>query len=66
MKSFDAVKTMREIRTLLSKRYQKDENKQIEDLHRIHEKYHIQPCQPVVKKSNVAEDGAKYGGDNHS
>jgi hypothetical protein len=66
MKNFDAVKTMREIRTLLSERYQKDANKQIEDLHRIHEKYHIHISQPVIKKSKVAEDGVKYGGDDHS
>jgi hypothetical protein len=66
MKDFDAVKTMREIRTILSERYKKDANQQTEDLRRIHEKYHIQLSQPVTKKSKVAEDGVKYGGDDHS
>jgi hypothetical protein len=62
MKSFDAVKTMRDIRTRLSERYQKDAKRQIDDLHRIREKYNIQPSPPAFKKSKVAEDKAKYGG----
>ncbi len=61
MKSFDAVKTMRDIRTHLSKRYQRDARRQIDDLKRIREKYTIQPSPPIVKKSKVAEDEAKYG-----
>jgi hypothetical protein len=59
MKSFDAVKTMRDIRTRLSKRYQKDAKRQIDDLRRIHEKY---TSQPSVKQPKVAEDQNKYGG----
>ena len=43
MKSFDAVKTMRDIRAQLSKRYQEDAKQQLEDLRRIREKYDIQP-----------------------
>lgn len=61
MKSIDAVKTMRDIRTRLSKRYQKDTKRQIDDLIRIREKYAIEPSSPIVKKSKVAEDKAKYG-----
>ena len=60
MKSFDAVKTMRDIRTLLSERYLKDAKQQIDDLQRIHEKYNIQPAAPVIKQSKVAEEKAKY------
>jgi cytidylate kinase len=62
MKSFDAVKTMRDIRTRLSKRYQKDAKRQIDDLRRIHEKYNIYTSQPSVKQPKVAEDQNKYGG----
>ena len=39
MKRFDAVKTMRDIRMLLSEPYQEDVKRQSDDLHRIHEKY---------------------------
>lgn len=60
MKSFDTVKTMREIRGLLSESYKKNANKQAEDLRRIHEKYNIETCQYVINKSKVAEDAAKY------
>lgn len=42
MKRFDAVKTMRDIRTHLSERYQEDAKRQSDDLHRIHEKYGLQ------------------------
>ncbi len=61
MKSFDAVKTMRDIRTRLSERYQKDARRQIDDLKRIREKYTIRPSPPIVKKSKVAEGEAEYG-----
>jgi len=61
MKSFDAVKTMRDIRTRLSKRYQKDAKRQMKDLKRIHEKYNIHPSPPIVKQHKVAEDEAKFG-----
>lgn len=61
MKRFNAVKTMRDIRTRLSKRYQKDARRQIDDLKRIQEKYTIQPSPPIGKKDKVAEDAAKYG-----
>ena len=61
MKSFDAVKTMRDIRVRLSERYQKDAKLQIDDLRRIREKYHIHPSPPTVKQPKVAEDEAKYG-----
>ncbi len=57
MKRFDAVKTMRDIRAQLSKRYQEDAKQQLEDLRRIHEKYDIQPSRPAV-----AEDETKYEG----
>jgi hypothetical protein len=62
MKSFDAVKTMRDIRTRLSKRYQKDAERQIDDLRRIHEKYNICPSPPSIKQPKVAEDQNEYGG----
>ncbi|MCG7852031.1 MAG: hypothetical protein MIO92_05870 [Methanosarcinaceae archaeon] len=61
MKIFDAVKTMRDIRTRLSERYQEDAKRQLDDLHRIREKYNIHPSQPSVKQPKVAEDEAKYG-----
>jgi hypothetical protein len=38
MKSFDAVKTMRDIRTRLSERYQEDAERQLDDLRRIRAK----------------------------
>ncbi len=60
MKSFDAVKTMRDIRARLSERYQKDAKRQIDDLQRIREKYNIHPSPPTVKHPKVAEDEAKY------
>jgi hypothetical protein len=60
MKSFDAVKTMRDIRTRLSERYQKDTERQLDDLRPIREKYNIQPSQSSVKQPKVAEDKAKY------
>jgi len=62
MKSFDAVKTMRDIRAQLSKRYQEDAKQQLEDLRRIREKYDIQPSQPSIKRPAVSEDENKYGG----
>lgn len=62
MKSFDAVKTMRDIRTRLSERYQKDVKRQIDDLRQIREKYNIHPFPPIVKQPKVAEDETKYGG----
>jgi hypothetical protein len=61
MKSFDAVKTMRDIRVRLSERYQKDAKRQIDDLRRIREKYNIHPSPPTIKQPKVAEDEAKYG-----
>ncbi len=61
MKSFDAVKTMRDIRVRLSERYQKDEKRQIDDLRRIREKCNIHPFPPTVKQPKVAEDESKYG-----
>ena len=64
MKSFDAVKTMRDIRTRLSERYQDDAERQLDDLRRIREKYHIHPSPPTVKQPKVAEDEAKYEGTN--
>ena len=64
MKSFDAVKTMREIRTQLSERYRKNAKRQLDDLRQIREKYNIQPSQPSVRQPKVAEDRAKYGPDN--
>lgn len=61
MKPFDAVKTMREIRTELSKRYQDAEERQFDDLRRIREKYAMPPSRPSTKQPAVAEDEAKYG-----
>lgn len=61
MKPFDAVKTMREIRTQLFKRYQDDEERQFGDLRRIREKYAIPPSRPSIKRPAVAEDNVKYG-----
>jgi len=61
MKSFDAVKTMREIRTRLSERYKKDMERQFDDLRRIREKYNLHLSKPSAKQSEVAEDKAKYG-----
>jgi hypothetical protein len=62
MKSFDAVKTMRDIRARLSERYQKEANRQLDDLQRIRDKYNMRPSTPTVKQPKVAEDKAKYGG----
>ncbi|KPK27821.1 MAG: hypothetical protein AMK69_09815 [Nitrospira bacterium SG8_3] len=62
MKPFDAVKTMREIRTRLSKRYQDAQERQFDDLRRIREKYAISPSRPSIKRPAVAEDEGKYGG----
>jgi len=61
MKEFDAVKTMRDIRTQLSERYQEDAKLQSDDLRRIHEKYRLQPSRSPLKRSAVAEDKAEYG-----
>jgi len=61
MKRFDAVKTMRDIRTQLSERYQKDEKRQSADLHRIHEKYGLQAPRTSFKRPAVAENEANYG-----
>ena len=61
MKSFDAVKTMRDIRTRLSELYQEDAERQLDDLRRIREKYNIHPYQPSIKQPKVAEGEAKYG-----
>ena len=61
MKKFDAVKTMRDIRTQLSERYQEDAKRQFEDLCRIHEKYGLQPPRPSFKRPAVAENEANYG-----
>jgi len=60
MKSFDAVKTMRDIRDRLSERYRKDARQQIDDLNRIREKYNMYPSQLTVEQPKVAEDEAKY------
>ena len=60
MKRFDAVKTMRDIRTQLSERYHENAKRQFEDLRRIREKYDIQPPRPSFKRTAVAEDDAKY------
>ena len=60
MKRFDAVKTMRNIRTQLSERYIENAKQQLEDLRRIREKYDIQTSRPSVKQPAVAEDEAKY------
>jgi len=62
MKRFDAVKTMRDIRTQLSERYNKDAKRQFEDLRRIREKYDIQPIRHTVKQPAVADEEANYGG----
>ncbi|MFH2218311.1 MAG: hypothetical protein ABII68_01465 [Pseudomonadota bacterium] len=61
MKSFDAVKTMRDIRTKLSESYKKDAKRQIDDLRRIREKYDIHPVPPTAKQPKVAEDQSEYG-----
>jgi len=61
MKRFDAVKTMRDIRTQLSERYQEDAKRQPDDLRRIRDKYGIQPSRFHLKRSAVAEDEAEYG-----
>ena len=60
MKSFDAVKIMRDARIRLSERYQKDAKQQIEDLSRVRKKYHIHPSSSTVEQPKVAEDEAKY------
>ena len=62
MKRFDAVKTMRDIRTQLSEHYQEDAKRQFEDLRRIHEKYGFQAPRTSFKRSAVAENEANYGG----
>jgi len=41
MKTFDAVKTMREIREVLSKRYKEDPDREAKDLQKIRDKYHL-------------------------
>ena len=61
MKSFDAVKTMRDIRARLSERYKEVAEQQFDDLRRIREKYNIHPSQPSAKQPKVAEGEAKYG-----
>lgn len=61
MKSFDAVKTMRDIRNRLSGRYREDAKRQTDDLRRIREKYNIYPPQTTVEQPKVAENEAKYG-----
>jgi hypothetical protein len=61
MKRFDTVKTMRDIRTLLSERYQEDVKRQFEDLHRIHEKYGLQAPRTSFKRPALAENEANYG-----
>jgi hypothetical protein len=61
MKSFDAVKTMRDIRERLSERYRKDAGQQTDDLRRIREKYNMYPSQTTAEQPKVAEDEAKYG-----
>lgn len=62
IKRFDAVKTMRDIRTQLSERYQEDVKRQLEDLCRIHEKYGLQTPLTSFKRPAVAENEANYGG----
>jgi hypothetical protein len=47
-KKIDAVKMMRQIRDELSQEYSKSPEKEVEDLKRIHEKYHLGA--PVNKK----------------
>ncbi|MBL7180733.1 MAG: hypothetical protein ABIK98_14775 [Pseudomonadota bacterium] len=61
MKSFDAVKTMRDIRAQLSERYREDAKRQTDDLRRIREKYNMYSSQPTVEQPKVAENEAKYG-----
>lgn len=61
MKSFDAVKTMSNIRDRLSERYREDAKRQTEDLRRIREKYNISLSQTNVERPKIAEDAAKYG-----
>ncbi len=61
MKPFDAVQTMREIRTQLSERYKNDVRRQFDDLRRICEKYSIPPSHPSMKRHTVVENKAKYG-----
>jgi len=61
MKSFDAVKTMREIRTQLSKRYKDTEERQFDDLRRIREKYAMPSSGLSMKRPAVAEHEATYG-----
>jgi len=41
MKKFDAVKTMRQIREVLSKRYKDDPDREAEDLRKIRSKHHL-------------------------
>ena len=41
MKKFDAVKTMRQIRDVLSKRYKDDPNREAKDLQKIRRKHHL-------------------------
>lgn len=41
MKKIDAVKMMRQIRDELSRRYTESPEKEMEDLQKIHEKYHL-------------------------
>ena len=59
MKRFDAVKTMRDIRTQLAKRYTENEKQQFEDLRRIREEYGIHQIS-LVKRPAVAEDEPTY------
>ena len=40
-KKIDAVKMMRQIRDELSEQYSKSPEKEVEDLKRIHKKYHL-------------------------
>ncbi len=41
MKKFDAVKTMRQIRDMLSKQYKDDPDREAKDLEKIRSKYHL-------------------------
>lgn len=61
MKRFDAVKTMRDIRTQLSKRYHEDAKRQSDDLRRIREKYGLKAPRTSFKRPAVAENEANYG-----
>ena len=61
MKRFDAVKTMRDIRTRLSERYQDDGKRQSEDLRRIREKYCFPQSKSFLKRTAVTEDESEYG-----